>query len=107
MIEATRLEQDAIQESHRERGLGAAVEGAEPLYGLAPHPGHGASEAPIEESAEDEAAAEGQPVAEASTNMTWAIVLGGILLLFIVGAILIFGVGATYSAAIISQYPVH
>ena len=72
------------------------------LYGLA---AIDVGEAPIEESAEEEAAAEpGRVVAE--TNLTWGIVLGGALLLFLVAGILIWGVGVSYSAAIISQYPV-
>jgi len=104
MIEATQHQQADIKEAHRERS--EPLEG-EPLYGLNPIAGHG-GEAPIEESVEDEAEEEpGRAGAtEPSTNLVWGIILGGALLLFVVAAILIWGVGVSYSAAIITQYPV-
>lgn len=117
MIESTQHQQDDIQEAHRERTtqdldtehLAADtahrdLEG-EPLYGLAAIAGH-EGEAPIEESEEEQAEEEPGRVVEGSTNLTWGIVLGGALLLFLVAGILIWGVGVSYSAAIISQYPV-
>ena len=107
MIENTRNQQDEIQEAHRERTTqdDAGTEESEPLYGLAPVAGHG-GEAPIEESEEEQAEDEPGRVVESTTNLTWGIVLGGVLLLFLVAGILIWGVGISYSAAIISQYPV-
>lgn len=108
MIEATQHQQEDIEEAHRERALNSVADVGEPLYGLNAIAGHG-GEAPVEESAEDEAAAEGgRPGTgeESGTNLTWGIVLGGVLLLFLVAAILIWGVGPTYSAAILTQYPV-
>jgi hypothetical protein len=108
MIESTRHQQEEIQEAHRERTL-QDQEGdnlyVEPLYGLASIAGH-EGEAPVEESEEDQAEAEPGRAVEGSTNLTWGIVLGGALLLFLVAGILIWGVGLTYSAAIITQYPV-
>jgi len=110
MIESTRNQQDEIQEAHRERTTqdqDTAYLGLdeEPLYGLAAIAGH-EGEAPIEESEEEQAAEEPGRAVEGSTNLTWGIVLGGALLLFLVAGILIWGVGVSYSAAIISQYPV-
>jgi hypothetical protein len=107
MIEDTQHHQEDIEEAHRERALNNVVEVGEPLYGLNAIAGH-EGEAPVEESAEDEAAAEGgRPgTGEGSTNLTWGIVLGGALLLFITAALLIYGVGISYSAAIVTQYPV-
>ena len=103
MIEATQHQQADIKEAHRERSEPLV---GEPLYGLNPIAGH-EGEAPIEESVEDEAAEEpGRPAAEENTNLVWGIVLGGALLLFVVAAILIWGVGVTYSAAIVTHYPV-
>ena len=107
MIESTRHQQDEIQEAHRERTTqdDAGTDESEPLYGLAAVAGH-QGEAPVEESEEEEAEEEPGRVVESSTNLTWGIVLGGVLLLFLVAGILIWGVGNTYTAAILSQYPV-
>ena len=107
MIESTQHQQDEIQEAHRDRTTqdDAGTDESEPLYGLAPIAGH-KGEAPVEESAEEEAEEEPGRVVEEGTNLTWGIVLGGALLLFLVAGILIWGVGVSYSAAIISQYPV-
>lgn len=103
MIESTQHQQEEIQEAHRDRADVADV--GDPLYGLAAIAGH-AGEAPVEESAEDEAAEEPGRAVEEGTNLTWGIVLGGALLLFLVAGILMWGVGFSYSAAIITQYPV-
>lgn len=106
MIDATQHQQEDIQESHAERTTQSEADtgGGDPLYGLAAIAGH-AGEAPVEESPEEEAEVEpGRPIAE--TNLTWGIVLGGALLLFLVAGILIWGVGISYSAAIVTQYPV-
>jgi len=103
MLEATQYQQPEIQEAHRERSEDG---GKEPMYGLLELAGH-AGEAPVEESAEDEAASEpGRLAVNDATNLTWGIVLGGALLLFLVAALLYYGVGPTYSAAILSNYPV-
>ena len=103
MLEDTEHQQPEIQEAHRERSVGGE---GEPMYGLAELAGH-AGEAPVEESAEDELEAEpGQLLVDSATNLTWGIVLGGALLLFLTAAILLWGVGSTYGATIISNYPV-
>jgi uncharacterized integral membrane protein len=39
------------------------------------------------------------------TNMTWGIVLGGVLLLFLLVAVLYLGIGNTYSSAPFTNYP--
>jgi uncharacterized integral membrane protein len=38
-------------------------------------------------------------------NMTWGIILGGVLMLFILAAVLYFGIGNTYSSSPFTQYP--
>jgi hypothetical protein len=106
MIEDTQYRQGDVEEAHRERALSNVAEVGEPLYGLNALAGH-AGEAPVEESADEEAEAEGgRPGGDQGTNLTWGIVLGGALLLFITAALLIYGVGVSYSAAILTQYPV-
>jgi hypothetical protein len=108
MIEQTRLQQGDIETAHRERAMSNEGDVGEPLYGLSALPGHG-GEAPVEQSAEDEAVSEGgRPGAavDEGTNLTWGIILGGAMLLFLVAAILIVWIGPSYSAAIITQYPV-
>ncbi len=106
MIEDTQHHQKDIETAHRDRAMSNVAEVGEPLYGLNALAGHG-GEAPVEESAEDEAAAEGgRPGGDEGTNLTWGIILGGALLLFMTAALLIYGVGVSYSAAILSQYPV-
>ena len=102
-MKSTENQQEEIQEAHRDRADAADV--GDPLYGLASVAGH-QGEAPVEESAADEAAEEPGRHVEEGTNLTWGIVLGGALLLFLVAGILIWGVGVSYSAAIITQYPV-
>jgi hypothetical protein len=106
MIEDTQYRQEDVEEAHRERAQSNIAEVGEPLYGLNALAGH-AGEAPVEESADEEAEAEGgRPGGDQGTNLTWGIVLGGALLLFITAALLIYGVGVSYSAAILTQYPV-
>ena len=108
MIEQTQNQQGDIEQAHRERALNNVADVGEPLYGLAAIAGHG-GEAPVEQSAEDEAVSEGgRPGAKVDegTNLTWGIILGGALTLFLIAAILIWGVGTSYSAAILSNYPI-
>lgn len=96
--------QDEIQTVHRERELRED----EPLYGLAPEAGGGGPasdhdpsqprvEAPVEEPA-DESLYQG-------VNMTWGIILGGVLLLFITVAILYYGVGLSINSQPFTTYP--
>ena len=105
MEQEARLTQDEIQFAHaqREKGL------HEPLYGLAPEPGEGGPEstgdpnqprveAPVEEPAGPE---------DTRVNMTWGIVIGGVLLLFLIVTILYLGIGGTYTTSPISTYPLH
>jgi hypothetical protein len=105
MDEETRFAQQDIQAAHRDRARGEYGRDQEPLYGLeAIAGGHG--EAPIEESAAEEAEAEASRPGEVSgLNMTWGIVLGGVLLLALITALLFYGVGQTYSADIVTTYP--
>jgi hypothetical protein len=97
--------QDEVQAAHDMRA--GIVH--EPLYGLAPEPGAGGPasvhdpsqpyvEAPVEEPAEP---------GERTVNMTWGIVLGGVLLLFLITAILFLGLGNTYVSVPYSTYPLH
>ncbi len=98
--------QEAIQSAHRDRARAAVGAEIEPLYGLEPIAG-GEGEAPIEESAAEEAAAEaGRPGEVTGLNMTWGIILGGVLLLCLVVLLLYFGVGATYQADAVTHYPI-
>ena len=103
MEHEARLTQDSVQVAHELRSVTAH----EPLYGLAPEPGEGGPqsvgdssqprvEAPVEEPA---SAGDQRP------NMTWGIILGGVLLLFIVAAVLYLGIGNTYSSSPLTQYP--
>jgi len=95
--------QDEVQAEHALR----ARMGYEPLYGLAPEPGGGGPqsvhdpsqpymEVPVEEPAEP---------GERTVNMTWGIVLGGVLLLFLITAILFLGLGNTYVSVPWTTYP--
>src|SRR5438094_3820161 len=88
--------QNDVQRAHR---LRAVVE-HEPLYGLAPEPGAGGPEStgdyaqpeqevPVEEPA---------PPHDNMTNLTWGIVFGGVLLLFLIATILYLGIGNTYNS---------
>jgi hypothetical protein len=103
MEHEARLAQNDIQTAHEERRL----EVHEPLYGLAPEPGGGGPEsvgdpsqprveAPVEEP---------ERPGDDRINMTWGIVFGGVLLLFLLAAILYFGIGNTYSSSPLTQYP--
>lgn len=102
----TRFTEEDIQAAHRDRARGEYGGDKEPLYGLEPIAG-GHGEAPIEESPAEEVESEaGRPGEQTGLNMTWGIVLGGVLLLFLVVLVLYFGVGATYQADIVTHYPV-
>jgi hypothetical protein len=103
MEHESRLTENRIQTAHAER----EHEVDEPLYGLAPEPGGGGPgsvgdpsqptiETPVEEPPEP---------GDTSLNLTWGIVFGGVLLLFIVVAILYVGVGNTYSSQPFTTYP--
>ncbi len=103
MEQETRQLQNEIQVAHRFR----AVTEHEPLYGLAPEPGAGGPEStgdpdqPLREVPVEEPEAPG----EESTNLTWGIVFGGVLLLFLLVAVLYFGIGNTYSTQPFTSYP--
>jgi hypothetical protein len=97
--------QNEVQTAHEFR----AVMVHEPLYGLAPEPGGGGPasvgdpsqprmEVPVEEPPEP---------GDRTINMTWGIILGGVLLLFLIVAILFYGIGNTYVSQPISTYPLH
>ena len=103
MEHEARIAQDEIQVAHEERRL----DEHEPLYGLAPEPGGGGAgsvgdvnqpnvETPVEEP---------ERPGDDRLNMTWGIVFGGVLLLFVLVAILYLGIGNTYSTAVTTQYP--
>jgi hypothetical protein len=104
MEHEARLIQDEIQEAHRQR----EENGHDPLYGLAPEPGGGGPssvgdpsqpqvEAPVEEP---------ESATDDRINMTWGIVFGGVLLLFLLVTILYLGIGSTYSSSPFTTYPV-
>ncbi len=103
MEHEARLTQDRIQVAHEQR----RDDTHEPLYGLAPEPGGGGPrsdgdpsqpnvETPVEEPAE---------AGDTRINLTWGIVLGGALLLFIMAAVLYVGIGNTYSSSPFTSYP--
>jgi len=103
MEHEARILQDEIQEVHEDR----SHNGREPLYGLAPEPGEGGpesvgdasqprTEAPVEEP---------ESATDDRINMTWGIVLGGVLLLFLLVAVLFLGIGNTYSSQPFTTYP--
>jgi len=103
MEHEARILQDEIQEVHEER----SHNGHEPLYGLAPEPGEGGpesvgdasqprTEVPVEEP---------ESATDDRLNMTWGIVLGGVLLLFLLAAVLFLGIGNTYSSQPFTTYP--
>ena len=103
MEHEARILQDNIQVAHEER----EHEVHEPLYGLAPEPGGGGPASvhdpaqPVVEVPVEEPPAPGDD----RLNMTWAIVIGGVLLLFLLVIVLYFGVGTTYSSSPITTYP--
>ncbi len=103
MEHEARRTQDRVQTAHEER----KADVHEPLYGLAPEPGGGgagsvgdsaqpAVETPVEEPAEE---------GDNRTNLTWGIVFGGVLLLFLLAAVLFLGIGNTYSSSPFTTYP--
>jgi hypothetical protein len=103
MEHEARLTQDRIQVAHDNR----EHEVHEPLYGLAPEPGQGGPqsvgdpnqpgiEMPVEEPADAD---------DTRINMTWGLIFGGLLLLFILTAALYMAIGNTYSSAPFTQYP--
>lgn len=104
MEHEARLTQDSIQQAHELR----SVVTHEPLYGLAPEPGQGGPESAAGDDSQPKLEA---PVEEPASgadhrlNMTWGIILGGVLLLFIVAAVLYLGIGNTYSSSPFTQYP--
>src|SRR5947207_15759600 len=95
--------QEDIQEAHEER----EHEVHEPLYGLAPEPGGGGPASVGDPNQpEVEVPTEEPPgPGDDRLNMTWAIVIGGVLLLFLVTIVLYYGVGTTYSSSPLSTYP--
>src|SRR5437763_1703173 len=106
MDEETRFTQEDIKASQRDRARAVYGGNDEPLYGLEPIAG-GHGEAPIEESAAEEAEEEaGRPGEPQGYNLTWGIIFGGVLTLFLVATILILFVGQTYSANVVSNYPI-
>ncbi len=103
MEHEARLTQDRLQIAHEDR----EADIHEPLYGLAPEPGGGGPastgdsaqpsvETPVEEPADED---------DNRTNLTWGIIFGGVLLLFVLVAILFLGIGNTYSSAPFTTYP--
>lgn len=103
MEHEARLTQDRIQVAHEQR----REEVHEPLYGLAPEPGGGGPrsvgdpsqpniETPVEEPAE---------AGDTRVNLTWGIVFGGALILFILAAALYVGIGSTYVSSPFTTYP--
>ena len=103
MEHEARLTQDNIQGAHNDR----KNEVHEPLYGLAPEPGGGGPQSvgdsaqPTIEAPVEEPAAPGDD----RINLTWGIVFGGVLILFMLTAILYLGIGSTYSSSPFTTYP--
>ncbi len=103
MEHEARLTQDNIQAAHNNR----ESEVHEPLYGLAPEPGSGGPQSvgdgsqPSVETPVEEPAAPG----DNRVNLTWGIVFGGVLILFLLTTILFLGIGSTYTSAPVSIYP--
>jgi hypothetical protein len=103
MEHEARLTQDNLQVAHELRKVAAH----EPLYGLAPEPGQGGPgsvgdpsqpsiETPVEEPAD---------ASDHRVNMTWGIVIGGVLILFVLATVLMLGIGNTYSSSPFTSYP--
>jgi hypothetical protein len=103
MEHEARILQDEIQQVHEER----RQNGHEPLYGLAPEPGEGGPESVGDASQPRTEAPVEEPASATDTriNMTWGIVLGGVLLLFLLVAVLYFGIGNTYPSQPFTTYP--
>jgi hypothetical protein len=104
MEHEARLTQNDIQVAHELRALDVE----EPLYGLAPEPGGGGPSSVGDASQPTVEAPVEEPESEFDdrVNMTWGIVLGGVLLLAIIATVLILGVGNTYSSQPFTTYPV-
>lgn len=104
MEHEARLTQDSIQVAHEQRG----EETHEPLYGLAPEPGGGGPSSAGDSAQPDVETPVEQPAEPGDTrvNMTWGIVFGGILILFVLTAVLYLGIGNTYSSSPFTSYPV-
>jgi hypothetical protein len=103
MEHEARVLQNDIQAAHDDR----EKNGHEPLYGLAPEPGEGgpssvgdSSQPSVEAPVEEPESGEDQRV-----NMTWGIVFGGIIMLFILVAVIFLAIGNTYSSSPFTQYP--
>ena len=96
--------QDEVQVAHRMR----EVEVHEPLYGVAPEPGAGGPASTGDPSQPNVEVPVEEPAAPGDDriNMTWGIVFGGVLLLFLIVAILYLGIGNTYTTSPLSSYPV-
>ncbi len=103
MEHEARLTQDSLQVAHDNREHSVH----EPLYGLAPEPGGGGPESVGDPSQPSVEAPEEQPAepGDNRTNLTWGIVLGGVLLLFVLTTILILGIGSTYGSSPVTSYP--
>lgn len=103
MEHEARLTQDSLQVAHDNREHSVH----EPLYGLAPEPGGGGPESVGDPAQPDVEAPAEEPAAAGDnrTNLTWGIVLGGVLLLFLLTAILYLGIGSTYSSSPLTTYP--
>ena len=103
MEHEARLLQDEIQEAHEER----REEIREPLYGLAPEPGEGGPESvgDVAQPQVEVPVEEPESPTDTRLNMTWGIVFGGVLLLFVLVAVLFVSLGNTYSSAPFTTYP--
>jgi hypothetical protein len=97
------IHEDEIQQAHKDRER----EVHEPLYGLAPEPGEGGPES-VGDVAQPEVEVpveEPEEPGDTRLNMTWGIVFGGVLLLFLLVAVLYVSLGNTYSSAPFTTYP--
>ncbi len=103
MEQETRQLQNDVQIAHSLR----AVTVHEPLYGLAPEPGAGGPESTGDEAQPRMEAPVEEPEmpGEDTVNLTWGIVFGGVLILFLLTAVLYFGIGSTYSSSPFTTYP--
>ncbi len=104
MEHEARVLQNEIQVAHELREAGTG----EPLYGLAPEPGEGGPESVGGDQAQprvEQPTEEPESALDTRTNMTWGIVLGVVLLLFLLVAVLYLGIGNTYSSAPFTNYP--
>ena len=104
MEHEARLRQNDIQRAHEEREFSID----EPLYGLAPEPGEGGPQSVNDPNQPSVEAPVEEPESEYDDriNMTWGIVLGGVLVLAIIVAVLYLGIGNTFSSQPFTNYPV-